>query len=216
VEESFVDATPWTRFVIKLRSRLTPYQSMAAAFPNSGRIVDLGCGWGLLSFALCNGSPDREIVGVDHDPGRIGLAARAARKFPSACHLSFQSDDVVKFLEAVPTQSLAGIAMIDLLHYFDRSTQRSLIVNAFRVLGRGGVLLVRDIDSADGLRATLNKLYERIATRIGFTMTSRQPLFFDSRAGWIRQLHDAGFDVSSLRSGPVFFADVLFVARRIL
>src|SRR5436309_1100312 len=90
-----------TRLVLALRSRLTPYQEMAKAMPPSGRIVDLGCGWGLLSLALCAGSADRKVLGIDHDPDRVTLAKRAAGRLPITSRPEFQLGDIRTFLDSV-------------------------------------------------------------------------------------------------------------------
>jgi ubiquinone/menaquinone biosynthesis C-methylase UbiE len=188
---------------------------MARAMPVSGKIMDLGCGWGLLSFALCEGSPNRTVIGIDHDRDRLGIATRAAQRCMSGNRPSFVLGEVAKYLETVPDGSLAGIAMIDLLHYFDAPTQLSLVHHASRALMPDGVLLVRDIDADYGVRGALNKFYERIATGVGFTKSAGAQLFFHSRREWERLLATAGFLTSSHRSGPPVLADVLFIAARI-
>ncbi len=106
--------------------------------------------------------------------------------------------------------------MIDILHYFDPATQELLVGEAARVLGPGGILAVREIDSDDGIRAAANRFYERLATGIGFTRSAGHMLSFRGSAGWINLLEGAGFKVGAQRCGPRFFADVLFVAQRSL
>ena len=201
-----------TRFVLSLRSRVTPYQEMAEAMPARGRIIDLGCGSGLLSFALCAGSAHRVVIGIDHDPDRVTLARQAAGNLPVTCRPEFQLGDMTTFLDAVPDGSLAGVAMIDVLHYFDSVTQLSLIGHAARSLRRGGILLARDIDAEDGLRSVFNRLYERLATGVGFTKSTNARMLFRSRSEWTKLFERAGFVVRSEHSGVPFLADVLFTA----
>lgn len=184
---------------------------MASALPASGRIVDLACGWGLLSFALCRGSADREVIGIDHDAERVRLATHAAQHSPAECRPVFRVGDVSHYLGGLPAGSVDGIAMIDMLHYFDAATQRSLVSNAARALRAGGVLLARDIDAGDGIRGVINKLYERLATGVGFTKSAGASLVFRCRQEWTQLFGAAGFSVRAERSGPPFLADVLFV-----
>jgi ubiquinone/menaquinone biosynthesis C-methylase UbiE len=188
---------------------------MASAMPTGGPMVDLGCGWGLFAFALCEGSPHRTVIAIDHDHDRLRTAAGAAKRQRAACRVVFERGDIANYLEKVQSGSLAGIAMIDVLHYFDDATQLSLIDHASRALMPGGVLLVRDIDADDGLRGALNKFYERIATGVGFTKSASAKLFFHGRSQWKRLLETAGFQVSSRRCGLPVLADVLFIATRI-
>lgn len=189
---------------------------MASVFPTRGRVLDLGSGHGLLSFALSIGSKEREIIGIDHDPDRVRLAEAAARELPLGSRPSFEVGDLKEKLWSFASGSLTGIAMIDILHYFDPASQQFLVSQAMRVLAPGGILAVREIDSDDGIRAAANRFYERLATGIGFTRSAGPKLSFRGAGGWVSLLETAGFKVRSERCGPPFFADVLFVAQRSL
>jgi SAM-dependent methyltransferase len=210
----FADAPLSTRSFLRLRSMLTPYDRMASVLPARGRVLDLGSGHGLLAFALSLGSHEREIIGVDHDPDRVRLAESAALGLPVGSRPSFEVGDLKEKLCAFPSGSLTGIAMIDILHYFDPPTQQFLVNQAARVLAPGGVLAVREIDSDNRVKGAVNRLYERLATGVGFTRSAGHMLSFRGSAGWIDLLEGAGFKVGAQRCGPRFFADVLYVAQR--
>jgi SAM-dependent methyltransferase len=212
----FADASLLTRCFLGARSVLTPYAYMASVFPARGRVLDLGSGHGLLAFALSLGSHEREIIGIDHDPARVRLAEAAALGLPVGSRPRFEVGDLKERLWSFPSGSLVGIAMIDILHYFDPATQQFLVSQAARVLAPGGVLALREIDSDDGIKARANRLYERLATGVGFTRSAGPKLSFRGASGWISLLESTGFSVRSERCGPVFFADVLFVAQRSL
>ena len=49
------------RFWIYLRLRLSSYEVIASHVPPSGKILDLGCGFGMLSIYLALSSPERCI-----------------------------------------------------------------------------------------------------------------------------------------------------------
>jgi ubiquinone/menaquinone biosynthesis C-methylase UbiE len=210
----FADAPLSTRIFLRLRSILTPYDRMASVLPARGRVLDLGSGHGLLAFALSLGSHGREIIGIDHDSDRVRLAEAAALTIPVGSRPKFEAGDLREKLSSYASGSLTGIAMIDILHYFDPQMQGLLVGEAVRVLAPGGILAVREIDSDDGIRAAANRFYERIATGVGFTRSAGHMLSFRGSAGWINLLESAGFKVGAQRCGPRFFADVLFVAQR--
>ncbi|HEX9608079.1 MAG TPA: class I SAM-dependent methyltransferase [Gemmatimonadaceae bacterium] len=212
----FAESPLSTRCFLRLRSMLTPYERIAAVLPARGRVLDLGSGHGLLAFTLSLGSREREIIGIDHDPDRVRLAEAAALRLPLGTRPVFEVGDLKEKLWSFASGSLTGIAMIDILHYFDPATQELLVGEAARVLGPGGILAVREIDSDDGIRAAANRFYERLATGIGFTRSAGHMLSFRGSAGWINLLEGAGFKVGAQRCGPRFFADVLFVAQRSL
>jgi len=210
----FAESPLATRGFLRLRSLLTPYDHMASVFPTRGRVLDLGSGHGLLAFALSLGSQQREIIGIDHDPERVRLAEVAALELPVGSRPRFEVGDLKEKLWSVTSGSLVGVAMIDILHYFDPASQQFLVSQAMRVLAPGGILVVREIDSDNGIRAAANRFYERLATRTGFTRSAGPKLSFRGAGGWIRLLESVRFKVRSERCGPPFFADVLFVGQR--
>ena len=201
------------RSFLWLRSMLTPYDDIAAMLPTQGRMVDLGAGYGLLSLALSSAARQREVVGIDHDATRVRIAAAAALRLP-APRPKFEVGDLKAKLRGFASGSLAGIAMIDILHYFDSATQLFLISNAARTLAPGGILLLREIDSDAGRKATVNRFYEWLATGVGFTRSANRRLTFRGAREWTSLLESAGFTVRSQPSGPRFLADTLFVASR--
>ncbi len=214
IHSLFADAALPTRFFLRVRSILTPYGSIASALPAQGRVLDLGCGHGLLALALIRGSAQREVIGIDHDSERIRLARLAARRLPNTTVPKFEIGDLMESLSSLATGSLAGIAMIDILHYFDPASQRLLVTEAARVIGAGGTLVVREIDSDAGIKAAVNRLYERLATGVGFTQSVGRTLSFKGTRGWTGLLESAGFTVRSEPCGPALLADILFVAKR--
>jgi len=203
-----------TRSFIWLRWWLTPYREIAAVLPSSGRVLDLGSGHGLLSLALSMGSDRREIIGIDHDQARVQLAERAAAQHQSLSKPRFEVGDLEKALATFASGSLSGIAMIDILHYLAPESQAALLNEAARVLEPGGILAVREVDPEGGVTAVWNRLYENVATRIGFTRSARTHLEFRSVADWTGMIEAAGFDVRSEPCGSPLFSDVLFIARR--
>jgi len=210
----FVETPRSTRFFLLLRSILTPYDRMASVFPGRGRILDLGSGHGLLAFALAVGSDQREIIGVDHDRQRVQLAEAAALRLPVTTRPRFEVGDLKEKLASFPSGSLAGIAMIDILHYFDTASQEFLVGEAARVLDPAGILAAREIDAGAGIKGAANRLYEHLATGVGFTRSSGPKLSFRGAPEWTKLLERAGFSVHSQSCGAAFLADVLFVAQR--
>jgi SAM-dependent methyltransferase len=203
-----------TRSFIWLRWKLTPYREIAGVLPKAGRILDLGSGHGLLSIALSMDSDRREIIGIDHDQARVRLAERAVARHETSPKPRFEVGDLEKALTSFASGSLSGIAMIDILHYLSADGQAALLHEAARALEPGGVLAVREVDPDGGAAAVWNRLYENVATRIGFTRSARTNLEFRSVAGWTAMLETAGLDVRSEPCGSALFSDVLFVARR--
>lgn len=136
--------------------------SLASWFPEKGLIVDLGCGTGALSLALCEAAPGRRVLAVDHDAARIRRLEKAKEAHPIETH--------VGALEVMPLPAdVAGVALIDVLHYFPEATQDELLARVAAALRPGGVVVLRDPDASAGARFLWNRIHERIATLSGWT-----------------------------------------------
>jgi hypothetical protein len=101
---------------------------------------------------------------------------------------------------------------MDVLHYLPHDQQQEFVRTAHDKLRPGGVLLVRDVDTAAGFRSFLNRRYERLMTGIGFTRAGQ--LHFRTRAEWQELFHDGAFAVQSESCGHFPFADVLFTCHK--
>lgn len=197
-----------TRFFLLVRWVLTPYQAMAAELPPRGEILDLGSGHGLLSLAAALGSPGRRVLGIDHDQARVKLAARAGYEVKN---LRFEEGTFSK----LPQGKFKGIALIDVMHYFTPDLQTIVIKGLFELLERDGRMIVREVEPTGGPISKWNRLYEKIATRIGFTQSEGKSLHFRSRAEWEEFFTGFGFKVTSRRCSSFLFADVLYICERV-
>lgn len=189
------------RFFLFLRWTWTPYAEIASLLPARGKILDGGCGHGLLSLTLALGSPSRQVEGMDHSPKRITIARRAGRGIEN---LHFSKGD----FRRPPGGVFDGIALIDVLHYLPHAQQESLFREVFRRLRPSGILLFRDVDRRPGFASLWNRLHENVMTGLGFTKAGG--LYFRSRAQWTDLARGAGFRVWSEPTGRFPFADVLF------
>jgi hypothetical protein len=203
-----------SRCFVWLRWTLTPYWQMASLLPARGRLLDLASGHGLLSLALSAQSETRDILGIDHDPRRVAAATAAASRNDSGSRVHFEVGNLADALAVLPKESFAGVAMIDMLHYFDLETQREFLAQATELLVSRGTLLIREVDPSGGLVSRWNRIYETLATRTGFTRTAGRSLYFRTPTEWSRLLEEHGLDVRTERSGSSVFSDILYIGVR--
>lgn len=197
-----------TKFFLFLRILLTPYQKMGNELPKKGRILDQGCGHGLFSVQLALSSKDRVVVGIDHDEKRIDLANSVAKKISN---LEFHKGSFAISYED-RAQTFEGVALIDVLHYFSKEDQLSILKNAYEVLKPGGTVVFREVNPNAGFISKINFLWEKIATFSKFTKSKNEVnLTFRLPNDWEKLLTEAGFlKVESKRCSSIIFADVLF------
>src|SRR2546421_8703233 len=79
VRAAFAGAPRAERLHVTGRLRSCPLDAVAAATPSSGRILDFGCGHGVVALYLALSAPDRQITGVDVDGDKVIEARSASR-----------------------------------------------------------------------------------------------------------------------------------------
>jgi predicted glycoside hydrolase/deacetylase ChbG (UPF0249 family)/glycosyltransferase involved in cell wall biosynthesis/ubiquinone/menaquinone biosynthesis C-methylase UbiE len=204
------EKAPWkTRLFLFLRWRLTPYAEMASHLPPAGKILDLGCGHGLLALTISANRPHCSVIGVDHDESRVADLERNSGSFRN---VSFRLGDVRT--SAKEDRSCSGISIIDTLHYFSATDQESILRDSYAALEEGGVLIMREVDRTGGVRSIWNQTYERLATRIRFTKTESGVGDYRAPREWAELLRSIGFTVTWSRCSSFLFSDVLFVATK--
>jgi SAM-dependent methyltransferase len=199
-----------TRLFLRARWHCTPYEALAGRLPGRGLILDLGAGHGLFALALALQAPGRRVLAVDHDGRRVALAGQAAAAVPAVRVRAGRLQEALA--EARPAGSVAGIVLLDTLHYLAAAEQEDALARAHRALGCRGVLLVREVDAGPGLAALVNRLHERLMTGLGITRAGR--LAFRTAAAWEDLLRRQGFAVHAEPCPSLFSADRLFLCRK--
>ena len=128
------------RFVI-LRQRFL--DEIGQYLPERGRVVDVGCGFGLFALYFAATHPGLTIRGIDLDEARIAMARRAAAKL-GVSNVSFERGDATQlgFDGAVDC-----VYMLDIIHHIGRAAVLPLVETISRALARDGVLIVKDVDA---------------------------------------------------------------------
>ena len=205
-----------TKLFLHLRWWLTPYKRMAAYVPKSGKVLDIGCGHGLLAMEMAISEPNRTVLATDHDVARIDLARQAGKNISN---LQFEVSTGSPVADAPKDGKFAAIMMIDFLHYFSPEQQDAMIAKAFANLENGGWLLAREVNQQGGLISKLNQLYEKLATMTGFTQSNtiqaKENLSFKSQSVWEAKFTEHGFKVRSEPCSSPIFADILYICEKV-
>lgn len=161
----------YTRIKIKLENN---YEVFHQHLPNSGLIVDIGCGYGYLGHILAWTGKEREIIGFDHDAEKITVANNTPAK---PANLNFEVKNAL--LAELPLADAFVIS--DVLHYLPQEDQRKLLEKCMNNLLPGGILFVRDADASMQKRHFGTRLTEFFSTRLGFNKTNANKLCFVTR-----------------------------------
>jgi SAM-dependent methyltransferase len=187
--------------------------------PDQARILDLGCGQGLLAAWLLAARQSHEsgewpvgwpapgrpvdIRGVDLLSSDI-RRAQAALDAPARVeqgdmrHVDFGQADVV--------------VIMDVLHYVDIPAQDDVLRRVRAALAQGGLFITRVGDASGGLRYRLSNWVDR--TVAFFRGNGLPPIHGRPLAAWIRALETLGFRVETASmNGELPFANVMLIAR---
>lgn len=128
----------------------------------AGRVLDVGCGHGLLALHLAAGSAHREVVGVDIDEAKIAAARRAATAAPSLSNLTFASADDLATIGG----PFDAITVVDVLYLLTAQHQETLVRTLAGRLAPGGRLLVKEMAPTPRWKHRWMHGEEVLATRV--------------------------------------------------
>ncbi len=144
----------WASIFTRIRLFITaPFDALMKHIPDSGFIVDLGCGYGIFANLLGLISEKRKILGVDLDTFKIGHAPKGIS------NVEFRNADITK-IEIPPADC---ILLIHVLHHLDSYDQQKPLVEAcLAKLKSGGKLIIAEIDRRPWWKFVLTQLADHL------------------------------------------------------
>ncbi len=162
----------WFYMLVKVRLEKY-YEIFHRLTPKKGLIVDIGCGYGFMSYMLHLLSSEREIIGIDYDVTKINTARHAPERNN---RINFIATDLRDF--NIPEADAFIVA--DVFHYLPRIDQKPLFDALVYGLKPGGVIIIRDGDADIEARHGSTKWTEIFSTGLGFNKTKNQLNFISS------------------------------------
>jgi 1-acyl-sn-glycerol-3-phosphate acyltransferase len=185
----------------------TNYQVFHDLLPVSGKILDLGCGYGFMPYLLNFTSPQRQFTGVDFDEEKIEVANNC---FSKNDNVNFEFADALTF----DMLQYDAIVMMDMLHYLQPDEQKELIEKCIRHLNPGGKLIIRDGDADLRERHKGTRLTEFFSTTfLGFNKTSTKGLSFISGRMLQQTATANGMEFARIDSTK-FTSNIIFVINK--
>ncbi|MEP7107252.1 MAG: 1-acyl-sn-glycerol-3-phosphate acyltransferase [Ferruginibacter sp.] len=148
------------------------YQLFHDLLPKEGKILDIGCGYGFMSYMLSFAAPQRDITGIDYDEEKIKTANHC---FDKSVNINFQFTNVLEYL----FEKYEGIILCDILHYLHPPEQILLLEKCIRHLGPRGTIIIREGNADLKKRHSGTRVTEFFSTRFfGFNKTTSKGLSF--------------------------------------
>jgi 2-polyprenyl-3-methyl-5-hydroxy-6-metoxy-1,4-benzoquinol methylase len=170
------------RFLI-LRQRFL--NEIGQYLPDEGRVLDVGCGFGLFALYYAQLHPKLEIKGFDLNAERVAMATRAAVLL-GIDNVTFQVQDATTLQAS--GERFDAVYMLDVVHHVPLRTVRPLLTELRDSLHPGGRLLVKDLD-------TEPRWQRWFSHALDLAMAPKTPPHYWSAADVRELLGDLDFDV---------------------
>jgi SAM-dependent methyltransferase len=200
-DDWIVRAYCWGRFGI-LRQRFL--DEIGQYLPERGRVLDVGCGFGLFSLYYASVRPGLTLEGLDRNPRRIAMARAAAQRLGLG-NVRYEVGDATDFRGG---RLFDGAYMLDIVHHIPPEAVRPLLEQLGKVLPAGARLVVKDVDSRPA--------YKRWFTHVlDLAMDPRTPVHYWPAEELQALLESVGFRVYRHLMVDMFpYPHVLYVGER--
>src|SRR6185436_5594900 len=161
------------------------------ALPPEGRLLDLGCGRGLLLALLLTAREQAEKGEYPAGwppPPRLDLhGIEASRKIAEVARRALGAEariDAADLRDLPELPPARVILLLDVLHYLPAATQEDLLARIAASLEPGGLLLIRAAAAGAGWRFTATRLQERACALA--RRHWRQSFHYRSHTEWMK------------------------------
>ncbi len=162
---------------------------MDLLLPDAGRILDIGCGFGLFAAYFGQTQPDRRIVGVDPNSRRIEMARHVCHSIGLEGHEFYAGDARDAALEG----PFDGAYILDVMHHIPERDQLPMLRRLRDLLAPRGVLVIKDITTEPTFGLEFTRLLDRVM--VGWN----DPLRYRHHREWGEMLTELGFHVRMVR-----------------
>lgn len=178
-----------------LRALILPLKLIDQSLPKQGKIVDLGCGEGVIAKYLAK-NKKRRIVGIDLDKKRLQNSKLK--------NLEFKTCDIRHY----NLRNIDGIVLSDVLHHLNFKDQEKVLVNIAKGLKKGGSLVIKEIDTKEFIRSKLSRFWD-------FLFYPTEKIYYLNSSIFKKNLEGLGFKIIVKR--PLRFfpgSTTLFICKK--
>ena len=189
------------RAYVNLRWRLCPFEKLEKYLPKSGVILDIGCGYGLLTNFLSFKSAQRQVIGIDNSQKRLEVAKSTIKERSNIKFIQGNVDNL-----ELPVCN--GAVMSDFLHHLPEKTYSRLLAKIYSKLEPGGKLIIEEVDNKPFWKYLSNLFIDHI-------LYPGQKINFKPADYWRKLLTEIGFQVEIVSAHQELpLSDVIFVCAK--
>lgn len=179
-----------------VRRIMCPFSTMEKFLHTQKTIVDIGCGHGL--FSVYCALKGHAVIGFEPNHERIIKGRNAVG---NAHDIWF-----IQGYFSAKAHSIQGACLSDVLHHSTLAQQMGILRSVYESLSKGGILLVKEICTNDGLCYQLSSLSDRL-------LYPKDQCLFHSQAQWTAMLESCGFTVQVKKMAFILSTNI-FIATK--
>ena len=173
--------------------------------PKNGRVLDVGCGFGLFSlyFAICQ--EGRSLHSFDLNSKRIHQARESAARLGLDERIQFENCDVLDydFVDQVD-----AVVVLDLLHHVPTRAVPELIGRFYDATTENGLLIIKEVESKPLYKAVFAWILDKL-------MDPKTPVNYYSQEEMTRMLEAHGFDVKCHHLRDILpYPHIMYICRK--
>ena len=181
------------RLFVRGRLATAPLEALAAR-AEGARLLDVGCGHGVLVALLAVGSPGRHVVGIDPDERKIDWARASVGRLANvelrAC--------TIETLAAERAGEFDTVLVADVLYLLAAAAWRPFLAAAHELLRRGGRLVLKEAEDDGSWRVRKALFQEQLMVRMLRRTHSSGAVGFAPRATLEAAVRAAGFAIEEV------------------
>jgi len=189
------------KWYVRLRWLICPFEKIAQHVPLKGTIVDVGCGYGLLSNLLALTSQERDVIGIDLSPRRIRVAQRTVK---DRRNIKFLLQDA----SSLRVEKCDVFVMSDFLHHLSYRHQEELLAVCCQKLSKNGLLIMEEVDGKPYWKYQLTIIVDGL-------LNLGERIYFRNSSEYVKLLSRIGFQVSTEAAHKGLpFSDILYLCKK--
>ena len=190
----------WVSIFTKIRFWTGSYIQLETLIPKKGRILDLGCGYGIFTNYLAVCSKKRIMIGIDIDTNKINHADKGLK------NVKFFLGDATK----MKLKNLDAILIHDVLHHLGSyKEQEKLIKDCANMLKKEGTLFVVEVDNSPLWKLILGRLSD-------FVIYKGQSVYYKYKKDMVKLLGNyfppKNINIEILSNSP--FSQVVYICQK--
>ncbi len=205
---NYVFKGPVLEWYVKIKWRLESenFEYYNSLVKSRSKVLDVGCGYGYLSYFLHYKNPNHIITGLDYDDEKIGIANNG---FDKTGNLNFSCVDINEYTFG----DYDVIIFNDVLHYFSKEKQLLLLDRCADSLQENGVILIRDGVTDFKKKHKNTQLTETLSTKY-FSFNKKEENFYFFSSDNIKNFakkHNLSYQMEEQSSKT---SNVLFILKK--